>query len=347
MEIKLSVLIPSLPERMSHLTPLIAELERQSKELPVEILVMVENKTNSTGMKRNKLIELAQGNYIVFIDDDDRIDPDYVYSLLKGIEENHDADCITFDVLIDVPDLNIRKIVKYGIEYSFGEDDQFYYRKPNHLMCYKRKLALQHKFADITVGEDDEWAKRANEDILKQVRVPRILYYYDCKHTSSPINKFNYANGLVGEGHNEKATKFYLGFLENNDGFLSESIESCSKLADCYNNMGFQEKSFDWLVEPLKYDIPKPAICYRIGSNFLDKHNYETAIYWFNKASFSTADDLLDPHIIWMAYLQLCVCYSRLDKNELANEYNEKAAQFQPTHPSILYNRKYFSDILK
>ncbi|MGG0176651.1 hypothetical protein [Gottfriedia acidiceleris] len=57
MDIILSILIPTVPERMGYLNKIINELDKQSKTYPVEILVLLENKKRSIGEKRNVLIE--------------------------------------------------------------------------------------------------------------------------------------------------------------------------------------------------------------------------------------------------------------------------------------------------
>ncbi|MCJ7992656.1 glycosyltransferase [Priestia sp. OVS21] len=105
MDIKLSVLIPSTPERLTHLARMISELERQSAQLPVEILAMIDNKKRTIGAKRNILIEQAQGKYVSFVDDDDRIEPDYIQTLVETINQNPNADCITFDVEVNLSGL--------------------------------------------------------------------------------------------------------------------------------------------------------------------------------------------------------------------------------------------------
>lgn len=181
MSVKLSILIPSVPERMGHLQRIVDELYKQSQNKPVEILVMLENRKRTTGAKRNALIEQAQGEYVVFIDDDDRVESNYVDTLCSTIEANPGVDCIVFDALVNYNG-QFTKICKYGKEHGHWEDANFYYRKPNHVMCYARRIASKHKYLDISFGEDDEWGARASTDIVNQVRVPAILYYYDFVH---------------------------------------------------------------------------------------------------------------------------------------------------------------------
>ena len=187
LSIKLSILIPSVPERMNHLQRIIDELYKQSQNKPVEILVMLENKKRTTGEKRNILIEQAQGDYIVFVDDDDRVESNYIDTLCSTIDGNPGVDCIVFDVLVTTNGEN-PKVCKYGKEFEYGSDANFYYRKPNHIMCYARRIATQHKFLNKSYYEDDEWAARVSKDIVHQKRVPATLYYYD--YIKKPMNWF-------------------------------------------------------------------------------------------------------------------------------------------------------------
>lgn len=174
----LSVLVPSVPERLDKLTGLLRELERQSAGKPVEIVVMLDNRKRTIGAKRNRLIDLAQGRFVAFVDDDDRLMPHYADALLERIREHPDADCIVFDVDVYLEGA-YAKVCKYGQEYAHGMDDRHYYRKPNHLMCYAAALAARHKFLEISYGEDDEWAARASRDIVRQVRIADTLYRYE------------------------------------------------------------------------------------------------------------------------------------------------------------------------
>jgi len=174
----LSLLIPSVPERFTFLSSLLADLHQQAFGKPVEILVLIDNKKRTIGDKRNQLLKQAQGRFVAFIDDDDQISPHYVDALLEAIEKEPRADCIVFDVQVKLNGIS-DKLCKYGVEYQHGQDAQYYYRKPNHLMCYARRIALVHQFQDISYGEDDEWGGRCAGDIQLQHRIPQVLYTYD------------------------------------------------------------------------------------------------------------------------------------------------------------------------
>ncbi|MCM3568566.1 glycosyltransferase family A protein [Neobacillus mesonae] len=179
----LSILIPSVPERFRYLQRVYTNLVNQTNGKPVEILVMLENKKRTTGAKRNALIEQAQGEYVVFVDDDDELEHDYISEIYSCIQRNPGVDCIVFDVAVYSNNV-FNRICKYGKEYSHSHDTQFFYRKPNHLMCFSKKLALQHKFKDISLGEDTDWANEIAPFIKSQIRINKVLYKY--KYVKKP-----------------------------------------------------------------------------------------------------------------------------------------------------------------
>jgi glycosyltransferase involved in cell wall biosynthesis len=159
----------------------------------VEIVCLTDNRCRTIGHKRNDLIYLAQGQYIVFIDDDDRVTDDYVSSILSEIDKSQEPDVVVFDVSVrDIDSTGPALSCKYGIEYTYYNDDKCYYRLPNHLMVYKREIAKKYLYLDISWREDDEWANRACKSVKSQARVPRVLYHYEYTYKKpqgpSPLN---------------------------------------------------------------------------------------------------------------------------------------------------------------
>lgn len=92
--ILLSVLIPSIPERMAPLTRLINILEAQS-DPRMEILVYLDNKRRQLGLKRNNLMDQAHGKFLCHLDDDDTVSDNFVATLLPECE--NDVDLIAYD----------------------------------------------------------------------------------------------------------------------------------------------------------------------------------------------------------------------------------------------------------
>ena len=85
--IKLSILIPTIPSRISTFFPTLTnKLLRQCKNRnDIEILGFFDNKKRSIGMKRQGLLDLIKGEYFVFIDDDDDISEDYIDEIFKAL----------------------------------------------------------------------------------------------------------------------------------------------------------------------------------------------------------------------------------------------------------------------
>ncbi|WP_170110644.1 glycosyltransferase family A protein [Flavilitoribacter nigricans] len=182
-KILLSILILSIPERhTSFLTRLLRQLEMQALGQPVEILVFTDNRQRTIGEKRNQLVALAKGDYFCFVDDDDRVAPDYVIHILRALHSK--PDCVVFDAWVTLNGIR-GKICKYGKEYQHRNGAAAYYRRPNHIMVHRRDNVKDIQFLALNFGEDDEWATRVVERVKKQVRIPKILYYYDYSRTTS------------------------------------------------------------------------------------------------------------------------------------------------------------------
>lgn len=189
-EILLTIVVPSIPSRMESLYGVLNNLFKQADGKCVEVVCLLDNRKSNLSEKRNQAIEKAKGKYISFVDDDDKIEPDYVDRLLEAITANPNADCIVFDVLVHgyTPE---PKLCTYGIEYEHGENEKVYLRKPNHVMAYRTEISRRHQYRkDLSaISEDTEWAERASKDIKSQVRVEKVLYhyFYDPK-TTTQIN---------------------------------------------------------------------------------------------------------------------------------------------------------------
>ena len=106
--VRLSILIPSVPRRREQLDKLLASLYPQSSA-ETEILVFLDDKKRSLGRKRNDMMAMAQGEYLAFVDDDDRVSQDYVQTLLEATKTGEDV--INFDVEITTNGQDPRKVI--------------------------------------------------------------------------------------------------------------------------------------------------------------------------------------------------------------------------------------------
>jgi len=182
--IKLSILIPSTHTRYNTFLPKIQEqIFSQYNSLSefdqnqVEIIILTDNKKITLGEKRNKMVDIAQGKYIAFVDDDDRISDDYIKSLLDATHS--DADCVSFTAMVSLNGGD-PKPCYYSKEFNRDYNtDEAYYRIPNHIPCIKREVSLKSSFPGIAYGEDSAYSKLLLPNLKTEFVIDKVLYFYD------------------------------------------------------------------------------------------------------------------------------------------------------------------------
>lgn len=182
MKYKLSILIPTVPNRYNkQFQNIIDVLNKQiGDRRDVEVIGLFDNKMISLGEKRNYLLSMANGEYLTFIDDDDKITDDYLYEIMNCLYINPNVDCIVYNILCHLVDTNSKRFCRYGIEYKYwtSNDGSEWTGLPAHTMIYKSSIAKNYKYLHINTGEDTDWVKRASCMIIKQIRIDKVLYHY-------------------------------------------------------------------------------------------------------------------------------------------------------------------------
>ena len=173
-DIKLSILILSIPSRLHFLKPLMEKLETQiGDRQDVEIISIMDNKSFGISEKRNELMKLARGSHLTWIDDDDDVDVNYVKRLTETIEKNPSVDVISFDQLCYLEGKTARVFAQMGNPHEPvlpDPTDPTRYRDtlrpPYHWCCWKTSLAASESFRNphsnkgVQIGEDIDWLSR-------------------------------------------------------------------------------------------------------------------------------------------------------------------------------------------
>ncbi len=174
----LSVLLPTVANRADLFALLHAEVLRQARDKPVEVLVACDNKEISIGKKRQNLLEQATGDYVSYIDDDDMIAPTYVDDILKALESR--PDCVGFEITCTFNGADPQRAIT-SLRYNRWGDNQDGYRFTRsiyHKAVHRREAGLAVGFRDLRYGEDKYYSDGLQRHLKTEVFIPRVLYHY-------------------------------------------------------------------------------------------------------------------------------------------------------------------------
>jgi glycosyltransferase involved in cell wall biosynthesis len=187
LDCKLSILICTLPEREQLLSELYKNLALQVRDAnafgKVEILRNNEPKgTISTGTKRNILLNESKGEYVIYIDDDDKVAPNYIDLILKAINTGVDCVCVNGYITTNGKDkIHWFMSKDFQNETIQSNGKTVYKRKPNHIAAVKRQIALQIGFPDKSNGEDKYYSDGITPLINTEYIITENIYHYDFK----------------------------------------------------------------------------------------------------------------------------------------------------------------------
>lgn len=176
--VDLSIIIPTY-NRNEYIVKLLEKLHNQMQD-NVEVIVVddhsdiplekswfkyiyLDNNSGGASIPRNIGIDNAKGKYIVFIDADDLVSPDYIKTILNKTKENWDYCYISWQ----------------------GKTNQVIIREepPKWNCCvwnciYKKELIGNERFKpELKMAEDYDFNNRVRKG--KRANITKIIYYYN------------------------------------------------------------------------------------------------------------------------------------------------------------------------
>ncbi len=289
---------------------------------------------------RNFAFSQATQNYILWLDADDVI---------------LEADRERFLVLKNTLDPNVDSVTMH---YHLSHDQN---GQITSSLCRNRLVKRSKNFQWI--GAVHEYLAVSGFIFNSDVAITHASIHHDSDRnlriyeariakgeTFSPRDLYYYANELRDHGKQDEAITYYQKFLDTKQGWVEDNIAACGKVADCFLALHNSEKYLEYIYKSFDYDTPRAEFCCRLGFHYLQASQYKQAIFWYKVAT-----ELEKPTDCWgminhgcwtwLPHLQLCVCYDKIGKHDLAYKHNEIAAGFVPNHFSVLYNRNYFEGL--
>lgn len=135
----------------------------------------------------NRAIDMAQGEYLAFLDHDDTIEPDALFEFVRAINEK-DADLMYTDE--DKITSDGSKHYQPHFKPEFNLDLLRSNNYITHFLCVKKDLALEAGLfdPDMSGAQDYDFIFRCVEKAKHIERIPRILYHWRTSERSTADN---------------------------------------------------------------------------------------------------------------------------------------------------------------
>ena len=241
-------------------------IEKYKNKYP-EIFNPIHQENQGIGMTRNNGLKKATGEYIMFIDNDDFIDKDYIEKHIKEVEKNN------YDIVIS----GYKRVSDEKTLFSVVLDDNYRWSRYISIApwgkLYKASFLKENdiKFLKTPIGEDIYFNLQANTltENLKIIEYTGYNWYYNGKSVTNTItNKIKKVNVIE--------------LLNTHYGILKQK----NSIND--NNYDLIELYFILLIIQFLQWISYDSTYKEISDNYdkyfewLEKHfpNYKKCKYW-------------------------------------------------------------------
>jgi succinoglycan biosynthesis protein ExoA len=199
--VKVSIVIPVAPGRNVEVLECLKEFK--------DYEVIIEEGTN-TSLNRNRGVEKAKGDVILFLDDDGFVDKDLLDKGSEFFEKYRDVDIVGGPQLTPKSDKWFARVSGYAIASYFGSQSMNVRYKKGKLnfdgwdkitsaVCFVKKNVFEKvKFnLDLFPGEDPEFYFNAKKNGFKIAYSPDIVIYHKRRDTLKGFLKQFYLYGKM------------------------------------------------------------------------------------------------------------------------------------------------------
>lgn len=288
---------------------------------------------------RNYSFQQATKDYILWLDADDVLqeeDRKKFLHLKRNLSSSVDSISMEYQLVFDtqgktLTSLRRNRLVKRSCNFKWIGAVHEYLEVYGNIK--HGDVAIQHQPIEHDANRNIEIYEAMEK--RKEIFTPRDLFYY--------------GNECKDHQQYSRAIQLYHRFLETDQGWIEDNIRACYHIAECYSVLGLAQQGMEWILKSFQYDRPRAEAACRLGCYFLEKNQYEQAIYWYQIATeYQTPNDHIavenKSFSTWFPHLQLCVCYDRIGEFKKSYKHNEIARKYQPENPHVLHNKSYLED---
>ena len=141
---------------------------------------VLEVNNHRMGPTLNAGLDIAKGDYVLFIDDDDWFVHEFVFEMLgKALEANPDVDVLFFSFLWK------------GVGYAYLKGNSGMYFPAVWNKCWNRSFIGDHRFGDKQAGSDGVFHQEMMPLVKRYAEWDQPFYYYNYLRPGSTTQMLN------------------------------------------------------------------------------------------------------------------------------------------------------------
>lgn len=167
------------------------------------------------------------------------------------------------------------------------------------------------------------------------------------------LDLFHYARELEQDGQLEKAVEYYRKFVDSGHAQPDAALYALDRLARCHFQLGELDKEWECTLKSLDFDVPQPQFSCRFGERFLNRNQFQQAIFWYelalqdpgNSAEANVSENY--PFRTWLPHKQLGLCFYRLGNYQRSLDHNIQARRYVSSDADLDTNIAMLQQLIK
>ncbi|PGC81597.1 glycosyltransferase family 2 protein [Bacillus toyonensis] len=284
---------------------------------------------------RNYSFQHATKEYILWLDADDILlleDRKKLLSLKQSLNSQIEAFSMIYHVLFDENNNVIQSTRRYRLV------DRLKNFKWHGIVHEDLQLPVDVRYVETDIAVTH---KKKKFDAKRNLKIYQQAEKNNRKWSGHDL--FHYARELQSQKQYKNALGMYQQFLQTEHVSNVHRVFVFHNIACCYYELGELEKEHEYTLKSFSYDTPQPMFCCRLGEHFINKNQYQQAIFWYKLAIEVGTDSLsyvINQYIYktWLPHKQLGRCYYQIKDYERSYVHNRRVLDYLPNDTDTLQN---------